>query len=109
MKENKCCGNCKHFKDERADGFGWCAKDSGLTGCGCSCHKHEYNYNGWTEITPDNMDEVDCIPRDKVIVGWICNEEFRSCSLSTFWITLKSIAKEGGFYYYVLPELKLED
>lgn len=111
MSENKCCGSCKHFKDEDAEGFGFCIADKyvhHITGGGL-CVVHQFKDNGWTEITPDNVDEVDCIPRDKVIVGWICNEEFRSCSLSTFWFTLKSIAEQGGFYYFVLPELSISD
>jgi hypothetical protein len=102
MSENKCCGNCKHFKDERADGFGWCAKDSVLTGCGCSCHKHEYNYNGWAEITPDNVDLI--YDGDIVIVtdGTYYNKA------SEWHLGIGTMAKHGGYYYYVLPELKID-
>ena len=107
--EDKCCGRCKYFKDEDAEGWGWCTFNKTKTHCAQSWNCHNSTFNGWTKITPDNMDEVDCIPRDKVIVGWICNEEFRSCSLSTFWFTLKSIAEQGDFYYFVLPELNIND
>ena len=105
--KDKCCGNCKYFVNECADGWGTCEFHQ-VTKCDDKCGYHSFRNNGWTEITPDNVDEVDCIPNNKVVIGWICNKEFRSCSLSCFWFTLKSIAMQGGFYYYVLPELKIE-
>lgn len=108
MSENKCCGNCKHFKDEDANGFGLCSKDGVITRFSTSCSDYSQKFNGWTEITPENVALVDCIPNDKVVIGWICNDEFRSCSLSCFWFTLNHIAHHGGFYYLVLPELKIE-
>lgn len=108
MKENKCCGNCKHFKNEDVEGWGWCSFNKTKTHCAQSWDCHNNTFNGWTELTPDNMDEIDCIPKDKVVIAWICNNEFRSCSLSCFWFTLKPIAMQGGFYYYVLPDLKIE-
>ena len=106
---NKCCGNCKHFTHESANGNGWCEENEWITECGKTCKCHELGINGWSKITLDNIDKVDCIPKDKVVIGWICNNEFRSCSLSCFWFTLKSIAQQGGFYCYVLPELSLEE
>lgn len=109
MSENKCCGNSSSSYEKDMDSF--CVREflHKFEVCNEDSDHHTRIINGWTEITPDNMDEVDCIPRDKVIVGWICNEEFRSCSLSTFWFTLKSIAEQGGFYYFVLPELSISD
>ena len=112
--KNKCCGNCKHFKYEDAVGWGRCVGHMTEFGVHCShtgCLEHKFvknAINGWTEITPDNVDEVDCIPKDKVVVGWFYNKEFRSCSLPFFLFTLKSIVQQGGFYYYVLPDLKIE-
>ena len=108
MSKDLCCGNCKHFKDEDAEGWGTC-KFSRLTKCDDKCIYHSFINNGWTEITPDNMDEVDCIPKDKVVIAWISNKEFHSFSLSCFWFTLKAMAMQGGFYYYVLPELKIDN
>ena len=107
MSKNKCCGNCKHFKDEGADGFGWCAKDSGITGCGCSCHKHEYNYNGWAEITPDNVDDIRKNKKSVVIINpkeWDVPEMCYGIPKET----LVLYSEWGGYYYYVLPELKIE-
>lgn len=110
MSENKCCGNCKYFKDEGADGFGWCAKDSGLTGCGCSCHKHEYNYNGWTEITSSKISEIPTLDSSRVVVAWLDNlNRMQSVMLVDCRMAITTMVKLGGYYYLVLPELKLED
>lgn len=103
---DKCCGNCHYFKNESTSGNGWCEEQEWITNCEKICKCHEPNLNGWAEITQDNVDEVDYIPYNNVVIGWISNEEFHSCSLSYFGLTLKSIAQQGGFYYYVLPELK---
>jgi hypothetical protein len=105
---DKCCGNCEFFKEEGADGKGWCTHQSWITFRKSACTCFEPKTYGWAEITLDNMNEVDCISKDKVVIGWIRNKEFHSCSLSFFWFTLKAIAMQGGFFYYVLPELKIE-
>ena len=54
MDENKCCGNCKHFKDEDVNGEGFCEVKYEFEGCCYECDNHEFRNNGWTEITPDN-------------------------------------------------------
>lgn len=53
MSENKCCGNCKHFKDEDAKGYGCCEKLKQATYCSFKCY-HQLDRN-----TPDNIDEID--------------------------------------------------
>ena len=58
MSKNKCCGNCKFFKDEDAEGYGCCEKLKQSTYCSFKCHHHEFENNGWTEITPDNVDLI---------------------------------------------------
>lgn len=108
MSENKCCGNCKHFKDEDVSGKGWCEEQSWITECDKVCKCYEPDLNGWTEITPDNVDEVDCMPRETIVIGWIKESKMNVMGLNTFWFTLKSMAMQGGFYYYVLPKLKIE-
>ncbi len=111
MDENKCCGNCMHFKDEDAKGWGRC-KSAGVVKCSCFCDNHKPLNNGWTEITPDNVKELyktlnrvviaHIIP-DSIIKNVVAyekpNELYRS---------LEIIAAIGGYYYYVLPELKVE-
>ena len=54
--KDKCCGNCKHFKDEDLGGFGWCDKIDNEVHCTLHYDCHE-DLNGWTEITSDNIDE----------------------------------------------------
>ena len=52
--EDKCCGNCKYFKDEDVNGEGFCEVKYEFEGCCHECDNHEFRNNGWTEITPDN-------------------------------------------------------
>ena len=33
MDENKCCGNCKYFKDEDVNGEGFCEVKYEFEGC----------------------------------------------------------------------------
>ena len=105
MSNDKCCGNCKHFKDEDLDGFGFCDKIDSETHCALHYDCHE-DLNGWTEITPDNVEEL-YESKERVCVAFVCNGEV-SYMCGQFGITLATMAKYGGYYYYVLPELKIE-
>ena len=110
MNENKCCGNCKHFKDEDVEGVGFCEDENAIVECDDVCINHKLRNNGWTEITPDN----ECYITDEVInravVGWFDSRNrwhivaFADCSMG-----VGTMAKFGGYYYYVLPELKKEE
>ena len=106
MEENKCCGNCKHFKNEDLDGFGFCDKIDSETHCALHYDCHE-DLNGWTEITPDNVEEL-YESKERVCVAFVCNGEV-SYMCGQFGITLSTMAKYGGYYYYVLPELKIDN
>jgi hypothetical protein len=108
MSKNKCCGNCKHFKDEDAEGDGCCEKLKQLTHCSFKCHHHEFKNNGWTEITPDNVDEIDAIDPNRVVIATMIEGIVFSSVRADSDITLKSCSELGGYYYYVLPELKIE-
>ena len=101
MSENKCCGNCKHFKNEDVQGWGTC-KFSRLTKCDDKCIYHSFINNGWTEITPDNVDMID----DGSIV--IVTDGTYYNKASEWHLSIGTMAKYGGYYYYVLPELKIE-
>ena len=76
----KCCGNCKHFQNESATGNGW-------------CNEHE--------LTDELI--------DRAVIGWrdSCNRQhivaFTDCAMG-----VGTMAKYGGYWYYVLPELKIE-
>lgn len=103
MSENKYCGNCKHFTNEDVNGYGWCSRFLTRTRCGSGiCRGYEMPNNGWTEITPDNVDLIS--DSDIVIVtdGTFYNKA------SEWHLSIGTMAKHGGYWYYVLPELKIE-
>lgn len=102
MSENKCCGNCKHFKYEDVEGWGWCSFNKTKTHCAQSWDCHNNTFNGWKEITPDNVDIID----DGSIV--IVTDGTYYNKASEWHLSIGTMAKLGGYYYYVLPELKIE-
>ena len=107
MSNDKCCGNCKHFKDEDVNGEGFCEVKYEFEGCCHECDNHEFRNNGWTEITPDNVEEL-YESKERVCVAFVCNGEV-SYMCGQFGLTLSTMAKYGGYYYYVLPELKIDN
>jgi hypothetical protein len=113
MSENKCCGNCRHFKYEDSVGWGRCVghmKEFGVhcSHTGCLEHKFVKNaINGWTEITPDNADEIDS-DINYLVIATIEGGEVVCNMYNDWYLGLSSMAKYGGYYYYVLPELKIE-
>ena len=106
MSENKCCGNCKYFKNEDVNGEGFCTIKDDFESSLYDCPNHEFRNNGWAEITPDNIEYIKNNERRIVIAN--------SHHGSTFYRTIHDVngvdamAKQGGYYYYVLPELKIE-
>lgn len=108
MSENKCCGNCKHFKYE-VSGKGWFEEQSWITECGKVCKCYEPNLNGWTEITPDNMSEVYNIQVNRLVIAWKQGGMTVCRMLQDISPTISTMAKIGGYYYMELPELKLEE
>ena len=98
----KYCGNCKHFKGEDAEGWGWCSFNNTKTHCAQAWDCHNSTFNGWTEITPDNVDEINA---DLIAVT-----DGTYYKMANDWhASLSTLAKVGGYYYLVLPELKLEE
>ena len=106
MSKDLCCGNCKHFKNEDVEGWGWCSFNKTKTHCAQSWDCHNNTFNGWTEITPNNVEEL-YESKERVCVAFVCNGEV-SYMCGQFGLTLSTMAKYGGYYYYVLPELKIE-
>ena len=106
--KDKCCGSCKHFKYEDANGLGVCDKVNIIVQHDTYCSVHSSKLNGWTEITPDNMSEVYNIQVNRLVIAWkqggmtICRM-FQDISP-----TISTMAKIGGYYYMELPELKIE-
>lgn len=102
---DKCCGNCKHFKGEDASGKGWCEEQSWVTECSKVCKCHEPDLNGWTEITLDNVDELYEKP---VAVAWEYEGKSYYRLIGDCMVDPSTMAQNGGYYFYVLPELKIE-
>lgn len=99
--KNKCCGNCKYFKDEDANGEGFCEVKYEFESCCHECDNHEFRNNGWTELTPDNVDEINA---DLIVLT-----DGTYYKMANDWhASLSTLAKVGGYSYYVLPELKIE-
>ena len=105
--KDKCCGNCKYFNNEDADGWGTCEFHLSAK-CDDKCGYHSFRNNGWTEITPDNVEELYDIPEDLLIVAFKLGDTIYYQRNKDMSPTLNTLAKTGGYYYYVLPELKIE-
>ena len=103
--KDKCCGNCKHFNNEDVEGWGWCSLNKTKTHCAQSWDCHNDTFNGWTEITPDNVEDI-----KKIDVGRLCYayQSPKGWVLYQIRMSLDFMARKGGYYYYVLPELKIE-
>ena len=105
MSKDKCCGNCKHFKDEDINGFGQCGKDGVITKCNTFCSDYSSRLNGWTEITPDNVDDIKKIDVGRLSFAY---QSPKGWVLYQIRMSLDFMAKHGGYYYYVLPELRID-
>ena len=109
MSGNKCCGNCKHFTNEDVNGYGWCSSLLARTRCGSGmCGEYEEPNNGWTEITPDNVEEVREVDVCRLMIAVIIDGEAFYMEYRYMFMELNEMAKLGGYYYYILPELKIE-
>lgn len=108
MKE-KACGNCRYFKDECADGSGWCDHKNHITMCSKTCRCFEDKYNDWTEITPDNVDEVRKTDVGRLMIAVITHGEPYYMECREMFRELDEMAILGGYYFFVLPKLKIEN
>ena len=101
MSENKYCGNCKHSYAKDMDGYCACGVDNHFTSCDEVCDNHILSINGWIELTTENADEINA---DLIVIT-----DGTYYKMENEWhASLSTLAKEGGYYYYVLPELKIE-
>lgn len=102
MSENKYCGSCKNFTNEDVNGYGWCSRFLTRTRCGSGiCRGYEMPNNGWTELTPDNVDEINA---DLIVV----TDGIYYKMANDWHASLSTLAEVGVYYFYVLPELKIE-
>ena len=110
MSENKCCGNCKNFRDEDVNGEGFCEVKYEFEGCYHECDNHEFRNNGWAEITPDNEHELTDELSNRIIIGFKdCEGRMHTMTLLDCYMGVGTMAKGGGYYYYVLPKLMKEE
>ena len=106
--KDKCCGNCKYFVNEDVEGWGTC-KFHQVTKCDDKCGYHSFRNNGWTEITPDNEHELTDELIERTVIGWRDRGNRQHIvAFANRAIGVGTMAKYGGYYYYVLPELKIE-
>lgn len=108
MSKNKCCGNCARFFNEDAKGNGFCSISPNrqvVTYRHSTCIAHEWKLPKWTEITPDNVEELYDKP---IAVAWKYEGKTYYSLAGDCTISLATMAKYGGYWYYVLPELKIE-
>ena len=108
MSETKSCGNCRYFKDEDADGKGYCENFHGIFRCDEVCVDHDVIDNGWTELTPDNVDEVRKTDVGRLMIAVITHGEPYYMEYREMFRELDEMAILGGYYFFVLPELKIE-
>ena len=112
MSENKCCGNCKRFKDEELDGFGWCDKIDNETHCALHYDCHEDIDNGWTELTPDRLEELGQIEPYRIILARFFDDgSVKSKTRTEPCYTPLEVAAANTklrFFYYILPKLTRE-
>lgn len=105
--EDECCGRCKSFKDEDAEGWGWCTFNKTKTHCAQSWDCHNSTSNGWTEITSDNVDDVYKLDIFRLVIAVVDShgspQYVKYDAMST---SIIEMAKIGGCFYYVLPELR---
>lgn len=106
----KCCASCsyaEHF--DRGNDVCYCRKHDRVTYCNTSKECHSSRFVGWVELTPDNKHELTEELLQRIIIGHIDNcGRMYTMTLIDCRLGISEMAKLGGFYYYVLPELKIE-
>lgn len=105
--KEKTCGNCRHFEDGDAYGKGWCKEQAWISIRDKVCSCFEQDLNGWEEITSDNIHHVSSAPTDRLIIAVIRSGKSFYMEFTEMLRSLSEMANLGGYYYYVLPELKI--
>lgn len=106
--KEKTCESCRYLTEKGADGVGWCIEQSWITNFGYTCQCHEPDFNGWERITPDNVEYLHNIPPERLMIAVMHREKPEYMEYSEMFRNLDTMAELGGFYYYELPELKIE-
>lgn len=109
MDENKCCENYASSYAKDMDSF--CVREflHDLAVCDKASERHVRIINGWTEITPDNENELTDELLNRIIIGFKdCEGRIHTMTLLDCYMGVGTMAKHGGYYFYVLPELRIE-
>jgi hypothetical protein len=94
---------------EDADIEGICTLDDFSRSRRYWCDRQKPLNNGWTEITPDNVDEVSKEDPLRLMIATF--DKYKDPQYMEYCEMLSDfpeMAKKGGYFYYVLPELKIE-
>ena len=59
----------------------------------------------WIEITIDNVDEVYDVPVNRLVIGYIQGGMTVARMYQDMSPSINTMAKLGGYYFYVLPEI----
>lgn len=107
MKENKCCGNSSSSYAKDMDSF--CVREflHKFEVCNEDSDHHTRIINGWTEITPDNVEDIYNLAESR-FVDVLDSRIMVVKGVNDWWCTLSTMSKIGGYYYYVLPELRID-
>ena len=64
----------------------------------------------WTKITSSKISEIDTLNPNRVVISWLDNlNRKQSVMLVDCRMAITTMVKFGGYYYYVLPELKINN
>lgn len=108
--EGKCCDNCVRSRTNDMDSL--CVRGylHQLEVCDDVCNKNVMGINGWNEITPDNVDEVYTYNIYRIMIAVVDSKgNIHYTKYEEMSTNLNEMAKIGGCYYYVLPELRKEE
>ena len=109
MKEKICalCHYAEHFDNKNE--VCYCRKHDGLTNCNTPKACYTPRIGGWRELTPDNIHELTEELFHRIVIGFV--DKYGRMYTMTFLdcrLGIGEMANVGGYYYYVLPELKIE-
>lgn len=63
----------------------------------------------WTKITSSKISEIDTLNPNRVVISWLDNlNRMQSVMLVDCRMAITTMVKFGGYYYYVVPELRIE-
>lgn len=92
------CGNCHHFKDECAEGDGWCSLRNRKSWCDDTCQSHKLRHQSFAQrcmSLPYGFDQSMC-------EGHACGRR-RKCIRYMLHVKKRLTATPGAAFYMVGP------